>query len=121
MTDVLAAAGFFVVAFDSQAQTVFWSPAAAKATGLKKADIPDLPTFANKLFSQARERELFQTWLDSEPDERSQELRIRTRKGLKKSRWFATETRPGRESSIGVLWAELEPGVLLSGPSQPEE
>lgn len=120
MTDVLAAAGFFVVAFDSQAQTVFWSPAAAKATGLEKDDIPDLPTFANKLFSQARERELFQTWLDSEPDERSQELRIRTKKGLKKSRWYATETQPGRETSIGVLWAELEPGVLLSGRSRPE-
>lgn len=116
---VLDAAGVVAIAFNEEAETVFWSDGAVRLTGLTRDDIPDLKAFARKVFPHERERKLFRSWLDSEPEDRSQELKLRSRKGILSTVWRAGEWNSAEEGEIGVLWTHL-PAARLSAPLPPE-
>jgi len=105
---LMEATGQFVVVFNEEAKTVFWSPSACNVTGVERTDIPDMKTFTDKIFSTKQERRLFKSWLDGAPDERSQELKVRTSDGVVTSRWYATELELEHLGSVGVLWAQLD-------------
>lgn len=104
--------GQFLIAFNESAETLYWSPAAEAVTGLKRSDIPDMKVFTEQVFPTRGERKLFKSWLDGEPDERSQELKLKTLDGTVTSRWYASEMEWGDHGPIGVLWANLEGGIV---------
>ncbi|NQV73017.1 PAS domain-containing protein [bacterium] len=105
---LMEATGQFVVVFNEEARTILWSPTARSITGLALEDIPDMKAFTDKVFTSRAERKLFKDWIDGEPDERSQELKIKSPDGILTSRWYASEIDASTEGSVGVLWAELD-------------
>ncbi|MDA1027584.1 MAG: PAS domain-containing protein [Bacteroidetes bacterium] len=105
---LMEATGQFVVVFNDDAKTIFWSPAAQNITGLGLEDIPDMKSFSEKVFTTKQERKLFKTWIDGAPDERSQELKVQILDGTVTSRWYASEIDLGMEESVGALWALLD-------------
>jgi PAS domain-containing protein len=109
---LMEATGQFVVVFNEEARTILWSPSARNITGLALEDIPDMKAFTDKVFTSRAERKLFKDWIDGEPDERSQELKIKSSDGILTSRWYASEIDASKDGSVGVLWAELDTPFL---------
>ena len=117
---LMKVSGQFIVAFNEAAETVYWSPTAALLTGIALSDIPDMKVFTERVFATRQERKLFKSWLDGEPDERSQELKLKTLDGSATSRWYASEMDMGEKGQIGVLWAHLDAGIVRSTTSKRE-
>ncbi len=109
---LMEATGQFVVVFNDDAKTIFWSPAAKLITGVAKEDMPDMKSFAEKIFTTKQERKLFKGWIDGTPDERSQELKVRTVDGTVTSRWYASEIEIDQNQSVGALWAQLDTNLI---------
>lgn len=109
---IMQAAGVVAIAFDENAETIFWSRGGELLTGLEQKDIPDLKQFTDRVFPHDRERKLFKGWLDSEPEDRSQELKIRSRAGIIPSVWRAGEWLDDRRGEVGVLWTHVSPSNL---------
>lgn len=109
---VMHAAGVIAIAFNENAETVFWSRGGDLLTGLGQSDIPDLKQFTERVFPHEKERKLFKGWLDSEPQERSQELKIRTREGIIPSVWRAGEWKDENYGEVGVLWTHVSASSL---------
>lgn len=117
---LMEATGQFVVVFNDDAKTIFWSPAAQNITGLGLQDIPDMKSFSEKVFTTKQERKLFKTWIDGAPDERSQELKVQILDGTVTSRWYASEIDLGMEESVGALWAQLDTHIIRKTHSKRE-
>ena len=113
---VLHAMGHIAVAFNEEGQTIYWSPAGKELTGHEQEEIGDLQRFTKLIFPHSKERKLFMQWLDSDPDERSQELKVRTKDGIVPARWHASEIETADSGPVGVLWAAFT-GVLTSKAS----
>ena len=120
LNGIMEATGQFVVAFDEEAETIFFSPAARLITGLVKQDVGDLKTFTESVFSNPEERLVFKSWLDGNPQNRSQELNIKTKVGSVSSRWYASELEIEGHGSVGVLWASLDRAVMQKSPETGE-
>jgi len=120
LNGIMEATGQFVVAFNEEAETIFFSPAASLITGFLKRDVDDLKTFTEALFSNPDERLLFRSWLDGNPEDRSQELNINTKVGTVSSRWYASELDIDGHGSVGVLWASLDSTVMRKSPETGE-
>lgn len=118
---VLETAGVVAIAFNDDAETVFWSTGGESITGLNTDAIPDLKHFTDLVFPHDKERELFRHWLDAEPDERSQELRIRTKNGIVSSIWRAGEWRDERFGEVGILWTIMDPAQIKKLSTPPGE
>lgn len=120
---IMQSAGLVAIAFNEEAQTLYWSESAASMTGLTRSDVPDLKTFTEKVFPHSKERKLFKHWLDSEPEDRSQELKIRTINGILSSVWRAGEWNDATTGEIGMLWTRLDPIQITpnEAPSGPEK
>ena len=108
--------GHIAVAFNEEGQTIYWSPAGKELTGHEQEEIGDLQRFTKLIFPHSKERKLFMQWLDSDPDERSQELKVRTKDGIVPARWHASEIETADSGPVGVLWAAFT-GVLTSKAS----
>ena len=113
---ILDTVGVVAIAFNEDAETVFWSTGGKTLTGLTAEALPDLKHFTDQVFPHDKERDLFRLWLDAEPDERSQELRIRTRNGIVSSIWRAGEWYDDDHGEVGLLWTTLDP-ILIKQPS----
>ena len=120
LNGLMEATGQFVVVFNDDAKTIFWSPAAKIITGLTMEDIPDMKSFAEKVFTTKQERKLFKTWIDGAPDERSQELKVRILDGTATSRWYASEIDLGLDHSVGALWAQIDTNIARKSASKRE-
>jgi PAS domain-containing protein len=117
LSGVLKATRQFVVVFDENAETIFWSPAARLITGVDTLSVGDMKWFTQKIFPNREERRLFKSWIDGAPEKRSQELNIRTMAGTVSSRWYACEIDLQGRGSVGVLWATLDVSVTHKSPS----
>jgi len=113
---IMEATGQFVVAFNEDAETIFFSPAASLISGIETEDVSDLQSFTKKLFASGREQKVFKAWLDGNPEDRSQELNIKTTVGTVSSRWYASEMDITGYGSVGVLWASLDSSVIRKSP-----
>jgi len=122
---VMQSAGLVGIAFDESANTVYWSEGARAVTGLEIDDVPDLKAFTASVFPHDKERKLFKNWLDSEPEGRPQELRIRSVNGVLSSVWRAGEWIGAEEGEVGMLWTQLDlrqiPAVTSFGASSKGE
>lgn len=112
---IMRSAGLVAIAFNDEAETVYWSEGAQALTGLGQKDVPDLKTFTEKVFPHGKERKLFKHWLDSEPEDRSQELKIRTLDSILSSVWRAGEWNDADTGELGMLWTRLDPPRILGG------
>lgn len=117
LSGVLKATGQFVVVFDENAETIFWSPAARLITGVDTLSVGNMKSFTQKIFPNREERRLFKSWIDGAPEKRSQELNIRTVAGTVSSRWYASEIDLQGRGSAGVLWATLDVSVTHKSPN----
>ena len=117
---MMQATGQFAVAFNEEAKTIFWSPAARLITGIDQSDISDMKKFTRKIFATHKEQNVFRAWIDGSPDERSQELIIKTASGKRRARWYASEIDLDGEGSVGVLWATLDSSVKPKSPGRRE-
>lgn len=111
---IMRSAGLVAIAFSEEARTVYWSEGAERLTGLAISDVADLKSFTDTVFPHAKERSLFKLWLDSEPEDRSQELKIRTRDGIQSSVWRAGEWHDAVGREIGMLWTSLDPALIAT-------
>jgi PAS domain-containing protein len=112
---IMRSAGLVAIAFNDEAETVYWSEGAQALTGLGQKDVPDLKTFTEKVFPHGKERKLFKHWLDSEPEDRSQELKIRTLDSILSSVRRAGEWNDADTGELGMLWTRLDPPRILGG------
>ena len=106
---IMRSAGLVAIAFNDEAETVYWSESAEALTGLGQQDVPDLKPFTESVFPHGKERKLFEQWLDSEPEDRSQELKISTTEGILSSVWRAGEWNDENAGEVGMLWTRLDP------------
>lgn len=113
---LMQATGQFVVVFNEKAETIFWSPAAKSATGVSRSEIPDMKAFAERIFPTPKERKLFKSWIDGDPDQQSQKLKISTPRGVSTSKWSACEIVLDGHGSLGVLWASLNEPLRRKSP-----
>ncbi len=109
---VMQTSGMVAIAFNEDAETVYWSTGARALTGLSQQDIPDLITFTDRVFPHEKERTLFKQWLDAEPEDRSQELRMRTSDAIISTVWRAGEWRQKSMGDIGLLWTRVDPSLI---------
>ena len=105
--DVLDATGCAAVVFDEEARTLLWSPRMQALTGLQGSLVPDLKSFIQRVFPHDKERTLFQQWLDAEPEERAQQLKINTTEGIRTCTWNASEIRHPDHGELGLLWTRV--------------
>lgn len=110
MADVLDATGCAAVVFDDEARTMLWSPRMQALTDLDADLVPDLKSFIQRVFPHDKERNLFQQWLDAEPEERAQQLKINTPDGIRTCTWHASEIRHPDLGDLGLLWTQVTSG-----------
>jgi hypothetical protein len=56
------------------------------------------------VFPHDKERALFRQWLDAEPEDRPQSLKINTPEGIRTLLWHASEIRHAEHREFGLLW-----------------
>ena len=100
---ILEATGCAAVLFDEEANTLYWSEAMASLTGRSAKDVVDMATFTRLVFPHDKERALFRGWLDAEPEDRPQTLKVNTPEGIRTLVWQASEIRHPELGELGLL------------------
>lgn len=101
---ILEATGCAAVLFDEQARTLYWSDAMATLTGRAASEVKDLASFTRLVFPHDKERALFRRWLDAEPEDRPQTLKVQTPGGIRTLVWQASEIKHAEHGELGLLW-----------------
>jgi PAS domain S-box-containing protein len=101
---ILEATGCAAVVFDEEARTLYWSENLAALTGIPATAVTDLAAFTRLVFPHDKERALFRQWLDAEPEDRPQSLKINTPEGIRTLLWHASEIRHAEHREFGLLW-----------------